>query len=60
MEKIKVKTKKLYTQETYDNVIRTRIINKDWTEFDKWMNKLIKENGTTNYQFYKLNTTKVG
>ena len=35
MKKIKVKTKKLYTQETYDNVIRTRIINKDWTKFDK-------------------------
>ena len=49
MKKIKEGKRKLYTQETYDNVIRTRIINKDWTEFDKWMNKLIKENGTTNY-----------
>ena len=49
MDKIKVKTKKLYTQETYDNVIRTRVINKDWKEYDKWMSELIKRNGTTNY-----------
>jgi len=49
MKKIKEGKRKLYTQEVYDNTMRVRIINKDWTEFDKWMNKLIKENGTTNY-----------
>jgi len=49
MRKIKEGKRKLYIQEVYDNTMRARVINKDWTKFDKWMNKLIKENGTTNY-----------
>jgi hypothetical protein len=49
MNKIKVKTKKLYTQEVYDNTMRARVVNKDWREYDKWMSELIKRNGTTKY-----------
>ena len=49
MEKLKEKSVKLYTQEVHDNTMRARVVNKDWKEFDKWMHKLIKKNGTTNY-----------